>query len=813
MRTVVTAREPEIHLAFRFHVNLYHSYRGDSLDEKGIGKDIRIIRGILDSLDRLQAEGIPVRGTWDLENYYSLELYLPRHAPDIIGRIRNRVAAGLDEVEVMSWNNGLLTAHSARELSLALDWAIRNPWGSGVEQVFGSWAPIARPQECMFSASQIPVYLAAGIQAVSLYYSAAPFNGFSSFVPELEPRLRYNPLELTDEVSGQSIRVLPAVNHADIVERVFSLRSWLKAMRREQLALKDPVDFMLLLDLDADDGFWEGYLPQPLSRLVPSAGGLTGLACSVADLTWLRFSLPGAYLRDHGDAGELSFGQDLADGSFDGYSSWAEKAENARLWTLLAEARRKADLARRIVAEGKPGPTGASVVAPTSASDPDSWERPALDFDASFLRSLSTTHFGMASPVMHARRLADAFSRGAEALAAADRLLGLAAPDPSLSYFDQGIDLLPMGSGAIVRLPGGMQTNLPSRAVIMVGGEDLEIGVVNPEESRVRRLSSTEPALDTFVEAAPGSIRTERLRLEGAEGGGLILSMDDVAVFQSPISRPWVNYGGRIRRSMDGCAVSTRVLVPGRLVELRVEGRIELGEGSAVSWAHVYTMAAGLPCLRVDILTEYPKTEPRRYDRKKAERLERTWDGRWRETAPFELIPDLGATADRPARVWRRGFDGSVRSYPLDYHNFGSGRNRDSLDNHCTDGWVAAAGEGRGLLLAQADSAQTVFAFCPMRVRFDGDGQSVRLNPFGSYYGKQWRNPPARTGLGRLAAVAAGDNYDPYAPSWAGQALRCSIMVAPYAGDRPPQELQRDALVFARPPWRLGEGQPLEHSD
>jgi hypothetical protein len=101
-----------VHVAFRFHVNFYHSYRGDSLDESGIGPDIRIIRSILDDLDRLESEGIPVRGTWDIENYYSLEKYMPRHAPDLIERIAGRVSRRSDEVEVMSFNNGIVSAHT-----------------------------------------------------------------------------------------------------------------------------------------------------------------------------------------------------------------------------------------------------------------------------------------------------------------------------------------------------------------------------------------------------------------------------------------------------------------------------------------------------------------------------------------------------------------------------------------------------------------------------------------------------------------------------------------------------------------------------
>lgn len=71
----------KISVAFRFHVNLYHSYRGDTLDEDGIGKDIRVIRYCLDILDRYNDAGVPVRGTWDLENHFSLEQMMPKSCP------------------------------------------------------------------------------------------------------------------------------------------------------------------------------------------------------------------------------------------------------------------------------------------------------------------------------------------------------------------------------------------------------------------------------------------------------------------------------------------------------------------------------------------------------------------------------------------------------------------------------------------------------------------------------------------------------------------------------------------------------------
>lgn len=94
----------KIHLAFRFHGNFYHSYRGDTPDEMGFGKDIRIIRRLIETLDELNGRGIPVRGTWDFENYFSLGQIMPEHCPDIIAGLQRRAQAGQDEIQLMSYN-------------------------------------------------------------------------------------------------------------------------------------------------------------------------------------------------------------------------------------------------------------------------------------------------------------------------------------------------------------------------------------------------------------------------------------------------------------------------------------------------------------------------------------------------------------------------------------------------------------------------------------------------------------------------------------------------------------------------------------
>lgn len=87
----------KIHVAYGFHVNCYHSYRGDTNDNLGFGSDIRIIRKILDVLTDFNEKGIPVKGTWDSENFFSLEKILPEYAPDIIEKMKERVKKYGDE--------------------------------------------------------------------------------------------------------------------------------------------------------------------------------------------------------------------------------------------------------------------------------------------------------------------------------------------------------------------------------------------------------------------------------------------------------------------------------------------------------------------------------------------------------------------------------------------------------------------------------------------------------------------------------------------------------------------------------------------
>lgn len=847
MPTSTRNTEPTISVAFRFHVNFYHSYRGDSLDERGIGPDIRIITSILDTLDELNGGGIPVRGTWDIENYYSLELYIPEHAPQLIERIAERVASGHDEVELMSYNNGIVSAHTAEEFDRAIGWAVSNPAGSGLIDLFGARAPIVRPQECMITPSQLARYREHGVEAVSIYYASLPFNGFSTFVPPLSFSARYNPLTLTAPGIDESITLLPAYNHGDIADHLPGLRHWVRAMRRRQLQMTRPRDLLLLIDMDADDPFWEGIRMPVVPKLLRSFNGLTDLVKQVAKLPYVRFVRPSDYLTTHEPVATVSYGQDTADGSFDGYSSWAEKWENTAVWSTIHRARYRAAAA-------------ANLAGSRSDSRGDLSDSGPLDESLTArLLAMSTTHFGLASPVMNVARLADAHRRGEAALEAADRALGAAREraaggnaaeeERAALILDAAIDHLPIGRGSLVSIDTTATGSTPPAtaapegiAILQASGGQMTITatfeageaaamlgqsvriVANP---RASRLTARELQRETAFQADTAP----RLTADAVVGAGItvrrlpgeLLAVDANGEdpLREPLAGPWIRYAGRVCRSQSitcapvaytaGAAAGAAAAAGFRRTgEIVIPGGKTRSQAHRTRWADEILLVAGLPYVFVEVWIMYPGTSPHGYARAKAGRLGRSWDTRWEEVAPAELQPAIRATPDEPVTVWKRNFEGAVSHYQIDYHRFSRNRNVDSCNNHITAGWVAVAGSAGGLLVAQSAALDNSFAFCPLRTRIEGGHQLVSMNPFGTYTGNQLRYPTAITGLGRFMALRMAEQLDSYAPSFAGNSSHFALMLAPYGNapeaasnaegaGPPPERLQRDALLFATP--------------
>jgi len=114
----------KVYVTLGFHINFYHSWRGDTPDEAGFGTDIRIIREVIKILDRANEAGLKARGYWDTEVYWTFQEILPKHSPDILTDIRRRVDAGLDEIVLGPFNNGANHAATEDEFRASVAWAI-----------------------------------------------------------------------------------------------------------------------------------------------------------------------------------------------------------------------------------------------------------------------------------------------------------------------------------------------------------------------------------------------------------------------------------------------------------------------------------------------------------------------------------------------------------------------------------------------------------------------------------------------------------------------------------------------------------------
>jgi hypothetical protein len=95
-------------------------------------------------------------------------------------------------------------------------------------------------------------------------------------------------------------------------------------------------------------------------------------------------------------------------------------------------------------------------------------------------------------------------------------------------------------------------------------------------------------------------------------------------------------------------------------------------------------------------------------------------------------------------------------------------------------------------------------AFCPMRLHEQNGMQRVSLNPFGSYFGRQFDySHLGGNGNGTVIMQAFSGALAPNGPSFNGKKLRFSLMLAPYVGDEPPQEIQDAAAAHFYAPGTI----------
>jgi hypothetical protein len=840
----------QVYLALGFHMNLYHSYRGDTNDEAGFGKDIRIVRGILHTLDQANQRGIPVKAVWDMDNLYSLQTILPKYAPDIIDHLRRRVSDQGDEVMLMSYNNALASAENREELETSIQRAITNDAGSGIKDVFGRYSPIVRPQEMMTGPGSYEIYKEAGIRAMVLFHSAITFDAFRVFSRPLTRAEAFNPLLYHHDGTNEEMIVIPAYNIGDLVENG-SLTEMIGRLRKEQIEGRIDRDVLVFIHFDADDQYWTGYDLPWYTSWMPNVGGLDALIDEVKNLDYVRFTTLADYLDSHEPVGRIEFGQDLADGNFNGYNSWAEKASSQIYWTAVEKDRQihkaAGEVCRLLKLEKPP--------AELTALLDRSYE--------SRLRLLSTTNYGMAAPYV-----APARERVVE-----NEIRTMAEVDEQIQRLLETLGRRYLKTSAPAKEPTGYR-RLDSVLVLDdavqsgLGAKSLTLDVnragVGRDETLVVRTPDgrlIRPVVTHAGRAADGSLA--KVRLYVPAGSGLTTGVYDVLAGPAPETVP---FGSRSYARADESILANEFIkvkfdTGGHVTTVDYHDRSVLGPESLLpaiyyqkdNGLHTYrpqklrviveqdgssgvavvrligkltmpdvpdsrpgdmdyrlTLIAGVPYLFLESALVYPQTSAHVTLSAGHPALSRKVDKNWISVAPAEIRPTLTADKDRPFRVVRQNYLGVASSYDIDYfRHSGKNLNLANINNHITDGYAAVIGREGGVAVAVDTSIFSSFAFCPLKMRYkeDSDRFTIRMNPFGTYFGPQYDQPTWGSGLGYRTALSVGGQYRSSAPSYNGAGQTFSLMLSFFEDQTIPEAVKNSLTAFAHPPQIITGGQ------
>ena len=697
----------KIHVAYGFHVNCYHSYRGDTNDNLGFGSDIRIIRKILDTLTEFNKKGIPVKGTWDTENFFSLQKILPAYAPDIIEKMKERVEKYGDENIIMGFNNGALSAMTEDEFCESINLSVTNSYGSGLEDIFGTCEKIVRPQEVMFTPSQVSLYNKLGVKALCLYYSCVPFDAFRTIIPRLPDEAAFNPV--TYSYKGESLTVIPTYSNSDVCD-AGCLRAWVKDLRRKQESGEINKDLFLFINMDADAIFWETIDLGPLTGKVANTDGIHGLVEEIADLPYVVFDTPGGYLKTHGPAGEISFTHDTADGNFTGYASWSEKPFNRKIWTRIERARAMAKI--------------------NSQND-----KLSPSFDSRILL-LSTTHFGLATPVLNIQREKTALELSDEVIRS--EISALPKSDKIIVYNTSNSDI------QCVQVE--LKQKLKDLSCLKIIAEDLESFTAVPTAddcssaflmmkfSKIKPEYEIEVSFDCKKEISVfgNLLRTDRLSIMFSPGGNIeFIKCDERVIGTKEFLQSFITYKGK-KYNFEN-ATASQLILGGNGEGIRIKGEIHLPkEISSGSFTYDFFKTDFSDAVFVRTTVQYPYTAETTSISTENSALGRYCDMQWTEAVPFQITPML----DGDISVIKRNFMNDVSSFRTQTFPECDEKNDSiaSFNHQLTGGFVGLYDEKGGILIANARQVLNSMAHCPMRLDKD---KTVHMNPFGTYFGKQ----------------------------------------------------------------------------
>lgn len=760
-------KENKIHVAYGFHVNCYHSYRGDSNDNLGFGSDIRIIRKTIEVLNKCNEDGIPVKGTWDSENFFSLEQILPEYAPDIIEGMKERVKKYGDENIIMGYSNGALGAMNEEEFISSIDLAVSNEQGSGLKDIFGEYEKIVRPQEFMFTPSQVSLYNKTGVKALCLYYSCVPFDAFRTIVPKLPDEIAFNPLTYT--YNGESMTVLPTYSNSDVCD-AGCLRAWVKDLRKKQVSGEINNDMFIFINMDADAIFWESLDLPVVKNRIANTDGINGLVREIADLDYIVYDTPSGYLKTHKPLGNIDFTQDTADGNFTGYASWAEKPYNRKIWTAIERAR-----------------------AMSKANAKSDFDSPSFK-DRVLL--LSTTHFGLATPVLNIER-----EKKADELAES-----IINSEKSALKTAKKLTIINTTNSTLQSVQLKCNTKVSSASQIKLKARGLVDYVVAPADEKMNSVFAVlkfkdvqkQYTVDVEIVDEPKSkplnthLKTDSLDIKmSVNGNTYSVLQNGKEIGDDSFIRSFITYDNEEYAFGKKSIMSLKLGGSGEGVRIYGEIHLPTQIDNGRYTFDFYTMkSCDMVFVRSSI--KYPLTPETTSISTENSALGRFSDMKWTEAVPLQITPKL----DGDVSVIKRNFMGDISSFRTQSFPECNEKNKklDSFNHQLTAGLVGLTNGKNGVAIATARQVLNSMANCPMRLDED---KTVHMNPFGTYYGKNRNHWSRSKGEILETYTLVTPQGKSIAPAYNGNEENAIMALAGFCGPTPSGEQLNDIIAFA----------------
>ncbi|MHA1669206.1 MAG: hypothetical protein ACTSV5_01375 [Promethearchaeota archaeon] len=864
--------QKKIYFVLSPHINYYHSYRGDSRGETGFGKDLAMMRGILDELDKIEDMNLRfgnMRMSWDYgDTFFSIQLQ-KEYQQDVLDRVIERCKKGKDEVLIGAWGNVIQPIMDTEEFLQQHDWFLNNSMGIGVNQLFpGRVAPYARTQESMFTQGMIELYNKIGVKGICNYYSVYGFDVTRPFInPRLDWNQRYGLNKFNSTLSEASCLMIPTYAFGDILD-FCSIKRWFKIIRKRQESGEISGHALIFLNFDMDYENWIGMKLPKFMSWMPNSRGLMEFAEAVDQFEYAEFTNLLEIVPKLEVHGEVTLREDIADGMWNGYYNWAQKFNNTRFWTIGQHARWIKCISDTLFDNN---------LIKNSVSDINELIRSPINTNESYMRNkilfASTTNFGMAMPFLHPDRRKTAISYGLKAFSNSEKALEIALKELSLEFnqesfksYDNFLFILPISKRGISKkekIPLSdyllIQSMLPSNISDEIIKNKKKLKIVdissekklktfsiynnyseidsnlyfealiprstfdqNPSNSIVYSLEFSEPNSKEIelnvkqeLTATENSLRNRYISLGFDENGKISSFKFNNIEFACPsFLESSITYG-KAKKPKKYHSKSDKIIVTrngddGFSASTSISSEFSIEKEHKVQVVKKLKLYSDLPYLFVNVSMEIPEIKGETINIGKSDGtsyfVEEQYQEKWLEIMPCEIRSNIMGS-DEPLKIWKRNFLGIVDYFKLDMKEVDSkNANIDCLVANISDGWMSISNKEKGLLVGFNSLKAANFAFSPIKIKDKGfgdlkiKGQQVRINPFGTYYGKTFHYWSEGTGHAQKIVTKLIGTNESTAPTFSGKKVIFDLIISPYLTDSPPESVQNFADHFSFEP-------------